>query len=96
MAYAATLTGLYGDGTDRAPQGHRIVLWSPDLSSYRPYRRTHVLSNVRVLHPEIQYKKAQFQYDLYQECRFLFVISGCYVMSGTDIAYALQAMNDKQ
>eukprot|EP00961_Rhodomonas_salina_P222623 3010590-Rhodomonas_salina.1 len=36
--------------------------------SYRP---------TRALHPEIQYKKPLFQYNLYQECGFLHWISGC-------------------
>eukprot|EP00961_Rhodomonas_salina_P301181 3940358-Rhodomonas_salina.4 len=29
------------------------------------------------LHPEIQCKKPQVQYNLYQECGFLCLISGC-------------------
>eukprot|EP00961_Rhodomonas_salina_P141497 1905295-Rhodomonas_salina.1 len=28
-------------------------------------------------HPEIQYKKPQLQYNLYQECGFLYGVSGC-------------------
>eukprot|EP00961_Rhodomonas_salina_P252384 3411378-Rhodomonas_salina.2 len=31
------------------------------------------------LHPEIKYKKPHFQDKLYQECGFLFFISGCRV-----------------
>jgi len=30
------------------------------------------------LHPEIEYKKAKFQHNLYQECGFLYLISGVY------------------
>eukprot|EP00961_Rhodomonas_salina_P034086 458559-Rhodomonas_salina.1 len=29
------------------------------------------------LHPEIQNKKPQFQYNLYQKCGFLYLISQC-------------------
>eukprot|EP00961_Rhodomonas_salina_P063244 849879-Rhodomonas_salina.1 len=29
------------------------------------------------VHPEIKYKKPPFQYDLCQECGFLYLISGC-------------------
>eukprot|EP00961_Rhodomonas_salina_P205320 2771821-Rhodomonas_salina.4 len=29
------------------------------------------------LHPEIKYKKPHFQYNLHQECGFLYLISGC-------------------
>eukprot|EP00961_Rhodomonas_salina_P219124 2962191-Rhodomonas_salina.2 len=42
------------------------------------------------LHCEIKHKKTQSQYNLYQECVFLHLISGCtrsYAKFGTDMAY---------
>eukprot|EP00961_Rhodomonas_salina_P207136 2795895-Rhodomonas_salina.1 len=35
------------------------------------------LARCKLLQPEIQYKKPHFQYNLYQECAFLCLISGC-------------------
>eukprot|EP00961_Rhodomonas_salina_P187185 2527461-Rhodomonas_salina.2 len=49
------------------------------------------------LHPEIQYKKPHFQYNLYQDCGFLYWISECtvrrarYAMPGTDSAESAMA-----
>eukprot|EP00961_Rhodomonas_salina_P084213 1131485-Rhodomonas_salina.1 len=41
-----------------------------------PWLRVPVLCRHRV-HPKIEYKKPQFQYNLYQSCSFLYLISRC-------------------
>eukprot|EP00961_Rhodomonas_salina_P165270 2226406-Rhodomonas_salina.1 len=49
----------------------------PSVASYAIARGSAVLRKRMALHPEIHHKKPQFQYSLYQERGFLYLISGC-------------------
>eukprot|EP00961_Rhodomonas_salina_P087096 1171522-Rhodomonas_salina.6 len=40
------------------------------------------------IHCEIKYKKPQTQYNLYQECVFLYLISGCSILSQQPLLHA--------
>eukprot|EP00961_Rhodomonas_salina_P162062 2183118-Rhodomonas_salina.4 len=64
-----------------------FAMLGPDISRVAGYRMELGDLHFRLLvHPEFQHKKPQFQYNSYQECGFLYLISG---LLATRSAYML-------